>query len=137
MGGLEAQEDYPYVGREQKCRLDKSKLLAKINGSIVLEKDEGKQAAWLAEHGPMSTSLNANYLQYYRSGISHPSKDECDPEELNHAVLTVGYGTKNGIPYWIIKNSWGTSWGENGYFRLYRGDGTCGIEQDVSSAIIR
>ncbi|KAA3670269.1 cathepsin F, partial [Paragonimus westermani] len=137
MGGLEAQKDYPYIAMEQTCRLDKSKLLAKINGSIVLEQDEHVQAAWLAERGPMSTSLNADLLQYYQSGISHPSKNECDPDELNHAVLTVGYDTEGGVPYWTIKNSWGADWGENGYFRLYRGDGTCGIEKDVSSATIR
>ncbi|KAF6779606.1 hypothetical protein AHF37_00526 [Paragonimus kellicotti] len=55
LGGLEAQRDYSYVGREQTCRLDKSKLLAKIDGSIVLERDEYKQAAWLAEHGPVAS----------------------------------------------------------------------------------
>ncbi|KAF7234127.1 hypothetical protein EG68_12457, partial [Paragonimus skrjabini miyazakii] len=113
LGGLETQQDYPYVGREQTCRLDKSKLLAKIDGSVVLESNESKQAAWLAEHGPMASTLNANYLQYYQSGISHPSRYDCNPDGLNHAVLTVGYGTENGIPYWIIKNSWSSSWGEN------------------------
>ncbi|KAF5402407.1 Cysteine proteinase Cathepsin L [Paragonimus heterotremus] len=137
MGGLEAQQDYPYIARKQECRLDKSKLVAKIDSSIALWPDERKHAAWLAEHGPVVASLNANYLQYYRSGISHPSRHECNPKRTNHAVLTVGYGTENGIPYWIIKNSWGVRWGESGYFRLYRGDGTCGIEKSVSSAIIR
>ncbi|KAF7233879.1 hypothetical protein EG68_12581, partial [Paragonimus skrjabini miyazakii] len=137
LGGLQRQQDYPYVGVEQTCRMDKSKILAKIDGSIVLEKDEKKQAAWLAEHGPVASTLNANYLQYYESGISHPSRSECNPEGLNHAVLTVGYGTENRVPYWIIKNSWGDAWGEGGYFRLYRGDGTCGIEKVVSSATIR
>ncbi|KAF8571532.1 hypothetical protein P879_03531, partial [Paragonimus westermani] len=113
MGGLEAQQDYPYVGWEQTCKMDSSKLLAKIDSSIVLEADEQKQAAWLAEHGPTSSALNANYLQFYQSGISHPSRYECNPGGLNHAVLTVGYDTENGTPYWIIKNSWGTGWGES------------------------
>nr|AAY81946.1 cysteine protease 8 [Paragonimus westermani] len=137
MGGLELQSDYPYTGWGHGCRLDRSKLFAKIDDSIVLEADEEKQAAWLAEHGPMSTCLNAKYLQFYQSGILHPSKAMCSPEGLNHAVLTVGYDTKHGIPYWIIKNSWGTSWGEDGYFRIYRGDGTCGIDRLTTSAIIR
>ncbi|KAA3671276.1 cathepsin F [Paragonimus westermani] len=87
MGGLEAQRDYPYIAKKQKCKLDESKLLAKIDGSFVLERNEHKQAAWLAENGPLATTLNANYLK--------------------------------------------------GYFRLYRGDGTCGIERVVSSAVIR
>ncbi|KAA3671955.1 cathepsin F [Paragonimus westermani] len=136
MGGLEAQRDYPYVAREQLCKLDESKLLAKINSSIVLEANEKKQAAYIAEHGPMSSGINADCLQFYQSGISHPSKSECSPDWLNHGVLSVGYGTEDGVPYWIIKNSWGIRWGEKGYFRLYRGDGTCGIEKVVSTAII-
>ncbi|KAF7233891.1 hypothetical protein EG68_12565 [Paragonimus skrjabini miyazakii] len=136
MGGLEAQKDYPYVGREQTCQLDRSKLLARIDAYIILEANEEKQAAWLAEHGPTSAGLNAFYLQFYQHGISHPSKSQCEPDWLNHGVVSVGYGTENGIPYWIIKNSWGAEWGESGYFRLYRGDGTCGIERVVSSAII-
>ncbi|KAF7244247.1 hypothetical protein EG68_09792 [Paragonimus skrjabini miyazakii] len=137
MGGLEAQQNYPYIGREQTCRLDSSKLLAKVDGSIVLEANEEKQAAWLAEHGPTSVGLNANYLQFYQHGISHPSRSQCSPEWLNHGVLSVGYGNEGDITYWIIKNSWGAEWGESGYFRLYRGDGTCGIEKVVSSAIMR
>ncbi|KAF8564531.1 hypothetical protein P879_11855 [Paragonimus westermani] len=136
MGGLELEEDYPYIADEQACKLDKSKLLAKIDDSIVLEIDEEKQTAWLAEHGPTSVLLNAVPLQYYESGISHPSKDLCPSDDLNHAVLSVGYGTEDGVPYWIVKNSWGATWGEDGYFRIYRGDGTCGIDQSVTSAII-
>nr|AAD34707.1 cysteine proteinase [Paragonimus westermani] len=136
MGGLELQSDYPYVGVQQQCYLNKEKLLAKIDDLIVLGAYEEEHAAYLAEHGPLSSALNAGYLQFYQSGISHPSYEECSPASLNHAVLTVGYDTENGVPYWIIKNSWGTGWGENGYFRLYRGDGTCGINRMITSAII-
>ncbi|KAF5396792.1 hypothetical protein PHET_09789 [Paragonimus heterotremus] len=136
MGGLELESDYPYIGWSQRCRMDSSKLFAKIDDSIVLEADEEKQAAWLAEHGPMSTCLNADHLHLYQYGIIHPSKASCSPEGLNHAVLTVGYGTENGVPFWAVRNSWGSGWGEDGYFRIYRGDGTCGIDQLTTSAII-
>lgn len=47
-------------------------------------------------------------------------------QDVNHAVLAVGYGVENGIPYWLIKNSWGADWGDNGYFKMEMGKNMCG-----------
>lgn len=75
----------------------------------------------------------------YNGGIYHPTTEECqDAVGAGHETAVVGFGEEGGVPYWIIKNSWGPDWGENGYFRLYRGDGTCNeYGRPMLAAVIR
>nr|AAD29130.1 cysteine proteinase 1 precursor [Clonorchis sinensis] len=136
MGGLELASDYPYTGVDGICYMNQSKFVAYVNESTVLPLSEKIQAQKLKEIGPLSSALNAVLLQFYLGGIIFPIPFLCNPHGLNHAVLTVGYGTEFGIPYWIVKNSWGVGFGEKGYFRIFRGAGTCGINLVVSTAII-
>lgn len=75
----------------------------------------------------------------YKGGIYHHTglTDHVNPFELtNHAVLLVGYGRchMTGQKYWIVKNSWGSSWGEDGYFRIRRGSDECAIESIAVAA---
>ena len=146
LGGLETEEDYKYEGQAGKCRLDKSKIAVNITGyHDVPVGDEIAMRNQLLETGPLAVALNAMWMQFYRGGVSHPWKRLCSPKMLDHGVLIVGYGVepanpdhvpfpKKEQPFWTIKNSWGPSWGEDGYYRLYRGDGTCGIDQYVTTS---
>lgn len=70
--------------------------------------------------------------------LTPPSATEqyCEPIEIDHAVLIVGYGEEDGVKYWIIKNSWKYKWGEAGYYRLVRGVNACGIADDVTTIIV-
>ncbi|ESN92362.1 hypothetical protein HELRODRAFT_157956 [Helobdella robusta] len=139
MGGLESEKDYPYSGKDGPCKLDVSKQAIYINSSLNISKDEREMQAWLFKNGPLSIGINAMFMQFYLGGISHPWHLLC-PAVLDHGVLIVGYAVKKGFfrdtPYWIVKNSWGERWGEKGYYLVYRGDGTCGLNELVSSAVV-
>ena len=134
-GGIEKEGDYPYVARKQTCKQNKSKLVAKVTGFEKLGyTDEQKIKSYLVSHGPLAIALNATPLQSYKSGILDKNASQCNPKSLNHGVVLVGYGydTTTKKEYWIVRNSWGTNWGEKGYARVALGKGVCGINTYVT-----
>ena len=139
--------DYPYKGRVQTCNIDRSKCVdMKVTGYkkigestytwFPIDEDEIKE--FLYETGPLAIALNADPLQTYSSGILDVTSARCPSSGINHAVTLVGYGTDSSSSkdYWIVKNSWGKSWGESGYFRIRRGNGTCGINCYITTALV-
>eukprot|EP00746_Dinoflagellata_sp_MGD_P104971 gnl/MRDRNA2_/MRDRNA2_43626_c0_seq1.p1 gnl/MRDRNA2_/MRDRNA2_43626_c0~~gnl/MRDRNA2_/MRDRNA2_43626_c0_seq1.p1 ORF type:complete len:375 (-),score=78.28 gnl/MRDRNA2_/MRDRNA2_43626_c0_seq1:41-1165(-) len=124
-----------------KCSDLKKPKVAKIQGFQSIPTDETAIAAYLAAEAPISVGLDASgkfgvllpWLQFYKSGVANPKF--CRNDTIDHAVLLTGFGTDSGQAYWSIKNSWGAKWGENGYFRLLRGVGKCGINTMAVSAI--
>ncbi|KAI6688296.1 hypothetical protein NL676_025124 [Syzygium grande] len=138
VGGLEREEDYPYTGTDRgSCNFDKSKIAASVSNFSVISLDEEQIAANLVKNGPLAVGINAVYMQTYIGGVSCPYI--CG-KHLDHGVLLVGYGSAGYAPirfkekpYWIIKNSWGENWGENGYYKICRGRNICGVDSMVST----
>ena len=89
---------------------------------------------------PDVNTLTQKFLKLilsYTSGIMDLDDAHCNRNALNHAVQLIGYGTEDGIDYWIIKNSWGFAWGEDGYGRIKRGSNICGIANIATSVLIK
>ncbi|KAL6488559.1 hypothetical protein MHYP_G00023000 [Metynnis hypsauchen] len=127
-GGIDSEEYYPYTGLDGQCRYDPSHRAANCSHYyFVSEGDEEALKQAVATIGPISVGIDATRPQFimYRSGVYN---DPSCTQKINHAVLAVGYGTLNGQDYWLVKNSWGTSFGDGGYIRMARNKGNmCGI----------
>jgi cathepsin L len=134
-GKFMTEDDYPYTGQDGTCKYDSSKGVTQVTGYITVTEDsESDLEAKVAQYGPAAIAIDASHysFQLYSSGIYDESS--CSPENLDHAVGCVGYGTESGTAYWIVRNSWGTSWGENGYIRMVKGkNNQCG---EASAACI-
>ena len=121
------------------CPSQNWKSVSSIKDWMTISKNETEIAASLIQLGPLSVCMNAAELTYYRDGIYNPN--HCDPTALDHAVLIVGYGTDStttpSTDYWIVKNSWGDNWGIDGYFKIVRGVGKCGINTAVTTSCVQ
>ena len=136
-GGQELTADYPYKAVDQACKYAAGKVVAKITKFADVPKNDCKTLLAFAQKGPTSVAIAANAIQSYRSGVF--SVATCGTS-LNHGVTLVGYGTDAGLSkdYYLVRNSWGAGWGEQGYIRMDRSiqpsTGICGICQMASIA---
>ncbi len=135
-GGLCTEEAYPYTSggtktegtcNEKSCTKDKN-VTPKGHTDVTANSDSALMSAIAQQPVSVAIEADESAFQLYKSGVfSAPCGSNID-----HGVLAVGYGTDNGQDYYIVKNSWGSGWGESGYIRLARGgkmpaEGQCGI----------
>lgn len=137
-GNLTLSDKYPYYPFPQKCKYDPSSTIHVLEGYVDLPKgDEVALAAAVQQYGVISIAIDASHysFQLYFGGIyDEPS---CDSTYLDHAVGLIGYGSERGVNYWIVRNSWGLDWGENGYIRMVKDkNNQCGEASDASYPII-
>ena len=137
---LETEDSYPYRAVDQVCNANPSVGKVKTTGFVDVPVNDPLQLQAAVAQGPVSVAIQAgsNYFRSYSHGIM--SSTDCG-SNLDHGVLVIGYGTdENGTDYWLLKNSWGVTWGDFGLFKILRtsdhGVGICGLQQKASYPLV-
>ena len=130
---LMLESDYKYTARDGKCSYDASKGVGTVSSYINVAPNSEDAMKGALMKGPVSVAIEADQLafQLYHHGVI---TKHCGTN-LDHGVLAVGYGTENGVDYYLVKNSWGGKWGDKGFVKIgaeASGPGACGIQMDAS-----
>jgi C1A family cysteine protease len=131
VGGLATESDYPYKAAKGTCQ-DKKKAATVTGHKRVTDGNEENLKELLYQNGPLAVGMDASRpsFQMYKAGTIY-SDTKCRSRIMNHCVTLVGYGKNSEGEYWIVRNSWGTSWGDQGNFLLARNQNNmCGIGRD-------
>ncbi|XP_054821647.1 pro-cathepsin H-like [Prosopis cineraria] len=137
-GGLETEKAYPYTGKDEVCKFSAENVAIRVLDSVNITlgaEDELKHAVAFVR--PVSVAFEVvSGFRFYKKGVYTSNTCGSTPMDVNHAVLAIGYGVEDGVPYWLIKNSWGDSWGDHGYFKMELGKNLCGIATCASYPIV-
>merc|ERR1719367_214655 len=137
--GIDTESSYPYTAKTgKKCLFKAEDVGATLQSYKTLPRgDEMALRKAVATIGPVSVAIDAGHqsFHFYKEGVYYEPK--CSPVHLDHGVLAVGYGTDEDKDYWLVKNSWGTTWGMDGYIKMSRNKkNNCGIATDASYPLV-
>ncbi|KAJ9600389.1 hypothetical protein L9F63_009317 [Diploptera punctata] len=139
-GGINSAKSYPFEGKDGQCKYISKNKTAIVTGEIYIPAgNEKKLKDAVATIGPIAVAVDASspLFQHYKTGIYYD--EECNSQNANHGMLVVGYGVEKGtkLGYWLVKNSYGTKWGDNGYMKIRRNKGNhCGIASHASYPLV-
>lgn len=137
--GIDTEECYPYQAQQLQCRYKSGCVGATVTGyvDVVPQGKEDMLKKAVGTVGPVSVAIDASHrtFQLYRNGVYY--EPECSPTQLDHGVLVAGYGSDDGHDYWLVKNSWGNTWGLGGYIKMARNKkNNCGISTMASYPLV-
>jgi len=136
-GGQEPISQYPYTAVDGNCNFQSQYVQAKISSWKYATEFwlESEMQTNLVGWAPLSICLDASQWQDYSSGVM--TWEECGwVPMLDHCVQLIGYDDSASDPYWIVRNSWGTSWGIDGYIYIEKGYDACGIAREATCATL-
>jgi cathepsin L len=135
--GIDTEASYPYKAQDEHCKFTAANVGATLTSyKDIPSKNEAALTTAITTVGPISVAIDAshNSFQFYSKGVYYEAA--CSSTELDHGVLAVGIGQTNNAEYYIVKNSWGTSWGDSGYILMSRDrKNNCGIATAASYPI--
>ena len=136
--GVETESDYPYTAKDGTCKFSSAMIVGKIRAYIRIAQQDCQGLLETLANQPVSVAIAAQAIQSYTGGIFN---NPLCGTKLDHGVTATGFGVTGNTEFWIVKNSWGASWGEQGYIRFFRsgsssGHGMCGICDDASYPIV-
>jgi cysteine peptidase B len=129
-GGQDTESCYPYHARDGSCASSRCSPYANINTVVPIGSSEQAIYDALAKYGPLSICADASAWSNYHSGIL--TANHCG-RSVDHAIQLTGYSPNQG-GYWIVRNSWGTHWGQNGFIWLQYGKNTCAMTSSTTAA---
>jgi len=138
-GGIATESSYPYLSEDHFCD---ASLTSGVTLKGYVNVTEGSEKALqdaVATMGPVAVAIDAAHpeFEFYSQGVYYNPKCNSSIDALDHEVLVVGYGTENGEDYWLVKNSWSTHWGDDGYIKMARNKGNnCGIATQPNYPIV-
>jgi len=121
--GVATLQSYPYTGAQGSCKAF-SKATAAVTGFVNVNGETGLLAAAAIGSVVVQIEADTQAFQFYSSGVFDNAG--CGTK-IDHGVVVVGYGTASNVNYWIVRNSWGATWGEKGYIRMVRGKNMCAV----------
>jgi len=136
------ERSYPYIAKQGECAKSCHSIPLAISRLVHVTPHDPEALMQAVSLGPVTLAVSAynDIFQHYAGGIITDPNNQCGGKNVDHGVLLVGYGEQNGTDYWLIKNEWNTTWGEQGYARILRtsekGRGVCNMLTQAISPVL-
>jgi C1A family cysteine protease len=136
--GIATESDYVYLAQDGMCRASDRSSGVQVKGYVNVTAFSEDALLSAIAIGPVAIAIDASLdtFRFYGSGVYYDPKCRSGLDYLDHEVLAIGYGTLDGSNYWLVKNSWSTHWGDNGFIMMSRKNNNCGVASQATYPLV-